>query len=290
MTKKSELIAQYNSKLQENITEIEKIIEELGIAENIPIAQFEKMLTISLNNLTQKWENGRKTLRTLSAYEILPEYPMEVLNISITLDAIINLLDDILDELMTKQERGLYIIELIRILSFINREKLSNELNSKISEYFNKIICIAIPEIAYKDMLKNTDTYAKRLDLAIQCYNCKSTDMDIFMELPLIQLHGNTSEVRDIVRLSRIQRAVGLIRKDYNDLERDRDNETETPLLILSEENNNELKKYIDDMFSYYLDNATNLCEKISDDDLIKIRDKIYKTIDIDTKKMLIVD
>ena len=141
---------------------------------------------------------------------------------------------------------------MIRILAIFNQQEISSKSRLKISEYFNKILCVAIPEIIYKGKIKNTSDFEKRLDYSIGCYDCKSLDMDIFVELPLIKLYDNDREIDDIVSLTRIHRAICLIKKDFRDLEHDIENETETPLIILFGEGKENLKRYMGRMFEHY--------------------------------------
>lgn len=74
---------------------------------------------------------------------------------------------------------------------------------------------------------------------------------DIFFELPLIELYMKDRKIKDIVSLARIHRVLYQIKKDYQDIERDIKNQTETPLVVLFNERTY-LKKYMDAMVSHY--------------------------------------
>lgn len=247
----SEFCRIYSSTTEDNLRAIREIAEEIRISDSISIDQFKNMLDRSSQNLMDKWNSGRKSLRTEIAFEILPEYPSDVLKASLIIDAIINLLDDNLDELMTKEERALYVIELVRIMAIFNHLSITSAARQKIFEYFNKILCIATSEIIYKEKIRASGDFNQQLHNSIQCYNCKCLVTDIFFELPLLELYGDDKRIRDIVSLTRIHRALFQIKKDYKDIERDIENQTETPIVILSKKHSS-IEPYIDTMINHY--------------------------------------
>lgn len=169
-----------------------------------------------------------------------------------TIDAIINLLDDLLDEMMEKEQKAAYILEIVRVLALFNHLKAPPYFQQRIASYFNKCICIVIPEIVYKDKIKAATGFEERLGYSVQCYDAKSLVMDIFMELPLVELFGDDKRVEDLVALARTHRAIALIKKDYNDLAHDQKNQTETPLVLLSREGEEKLRMYLNALMKHY--------------------------------------
>ena len=151
MNKMSILIDRYLSTINININKLKLILYNLHINDSNNTAQFKNILDQSANNLTIKWKNNQKTLRTKIAFEIIHDYPENILNISLCIDAMINLIDDIYDELLTKSDMNLYIVEIIRNLAIFNQMILSDIKRKKISDYFHKILCIAILESLYKE-------------------------------------------------------------------------------------------------------------------------------------------
>lgn len=246
----------YISTVDKNLQSMKKIIEDIHVSDSIPACKLNEMLNASSCNLTDKWKSSRKSLRTEIALKTIPEYPPNALQVSLIIDSMINLLDDSLDELMTKQQRALYVIELVRTLAVFNQYEISKESRKKISEYFNKILVIAITEILYEEKIKASDEFRERLDFSIQCYDCKCLVTDIFFELPLIELYGNDEAVKGIISLARIHRALFQVIKDSRDLERDIKNQTETPVVILFNEDEI-LDKYLDAMIEHYLKEST---------------------------------
>jgi hypothetical protein len=110
---------------------MEKIINDIKLSDSIPIIQLKEILGKSSQNLTDKWTSGRKSLRTEIAIKVIPNYPSKALQTALTIDSIVNLIDDNLDDLMSKQERTLYTIELVRNLANFNQQEISNESRKK---------------------------------------------------------------------------------------------------------------------------------------------------------------
>ena len=203
-----------------------------------------------------KWKEGRKVLRTNVSRTIIQDYPQKVLRPSIIIDAMINLLDDILDEKMDKMEKGLYIIELLRINSLLLKDKLNEKQQEALSKYYNKLLCIAIPELIYNGKIKSSKDIQEIIRFTTQCYDCKSMDMDIFLELPLIEMGYDDIEIKEVVDLSRIHRALVFIKKDIGDIDHDLKNETETPILIIK--NHNNYKNIVSEILNNYMIKANN--------------------------------
>ena len=67
-----------------------------------------------------------------------------------------------------------------------------------------------------------------------------------------MELFGENDYVNELVKYARIHRAVSLIMKDYADLVHDKNNHTETPLVLLSSEGDDVLQNYMKAMFHHY--------------------------------------
>ncbi|MCK4702805.1 hypothetical protein KAT55_05560, partial [Candidatus Bathyarchaeota archaeon] len=173
------LIERYLSMVELNLSDIDDTVHE-----NDDQTPLEQMIRRAAGNLTEKWRRGRKTLRTEVAYRALRGYPDSTLNTSLTLDAMINLLDDIYDEALGKEEMALYIVELIRTIANMNHLVEDRE-RTAMEQYFNKILVIAFSEMHYRTRIKESVSYEEKLSSVIKCYEVKSTDMDVFIELPL---------------------------------------------------------------------------------------------------------
>ncbi len=241
----------YLATIEDNLRSVDRILAQLGIAD-IPLEQFQGILFQASQSLTQRWRTGRKTVRTQIARMLIPDYPRDVLELSLAVDAIINLLDDLLDELLAEEQKAAYILEFVRVLALFNHLHVPPEYQERIADYFNKCIGIVVAEIVYREKMKATDDFGDRLSYALQCYDAKSLDMDVFMELPLVELLESAQMVDDLVAFTRIHRAVALIRKDFHDLSHDKENHTETPIVLLSYEGREALGRYMEAMIAHY--------------------------------------
>lgn len=90
--------------------------------------------------------------------------------------------------------------------------------------------------------------------------------MDVFMELPLVEMLDSVQMVDDLVAFARIHRAVALIRKDFHDLSHDKENHTETPILLLSYEGQEALEAYMRAMIKHYEARTRNQKPQVADD------------------------
>jgi hypothetical protein len=259
----------YGSSRELNYQDIRTIIQDLKIDNHISHEDFEFFINSSIDNLINKWKSGRKILRTDVARSIINDYPHRMIRPSIILDATINLLDDLFDEKMNKEEKGLYIIELLRINAVLMQENLSKTQDLHISNYYNKLLCIAIPEFLYKEKILNSDNIDDIVLLSMQCYDCKSMDMDIFMELPLSELKYSDEIIKDIVELARIHRALILIRKDIIDIDHDKRMETITPMVILNERE--EFQNIISTIINNYHDRISKISKTPYSDNIMKL-------------------
>ncbi|MFH1445500.1 MAG: hypothetical protein ABIF08_03405 [Nanoarchaeota archaeon] len=200
---------------------------------------FMSIVEQSMEGIINNWVSGKKYTRTLFMGQVMGDmYPQEAVELSLSVDSIINILDDILDENLDKNTNAAYIVEIIRILAVFT-SKLSDETQRKsVENYFNKIISIAIGEQVYKNMIKNENNPEKIIDLITEVYACRSLDMDIFVELPLLEISLSPSDVSRMLVLGRHFRTLNLIKKDIDDIERDRIAETETGVTLSIEKGN----------------------------------------------------
>lgn len=251
----------YESSKSMNYQDIIEIIKELKIDGEIDHNDFAFFINSGIENLIQKWRSGRKILRTNVAKEIIDDYPEKILRSSIIIDASINLLDDLFDEKMDKQEKGLYIIELLRINAILLNEGLNVQQQKYLSMYYNKLLCIAIPEFIYKEKIMNSDYIDDVIRMTMQCYDCKSMDMDIFLELPLSEMDKTSDEIQSTVDMGRIHRALVLMKKDIQDIDHDVSNDTITPMVILHQRD--DFKKTVLTIIDEYLSRTGRLREAL---------------------------
>jgi hypothetical protein len=272
-----EIIQKYVETVNISITSIKKILDGTGNKE-IVNDRLKKIVELSSADLISKWQNKNKILRTNYIYQLIPNYPIEILELSITIDAMVNLLDDIYDETLTKEQKAIIVIELLRLIPFVTKSH-SEKIRLKISEYFNKILTVAITESIYRDLIEGTNDFKEKLKYGIDCYNCKSKDIDLFIELPLLKLGINEKSIRNMIKIFNIHRALSIIFKDLKDINHDYQNQTYTPIMLLAETEKD--LNYLNHIINYYNESLNNLIEE--NDPFIKT---IYENVRKDIQNL----
>lgn len=248
-----DIISLYNDSVYNNLKIIDKIINsDIGLNDPYLMELFNKILQTSKNELIEKWRTGKKYLRTLTAIKAFPNYSSDSLNLSISIDAIINILDDLLDENLEKQAKIFYIVEIIRTLANYHYQKSNEALRHCIGNYFNKCIMIALLEKHFYDLLRNTKENDYIIKYPTYIYDIRSVDIDVFIEIPL--LASNTIQFKDdVLKVARTYRALELIKKDILDVEHDIDNGIDTIFTILWNRKN-DLLSSVSNLTELYLE------------------------------------
>jgi hypothetical protein len=249
----------YFETVNESIDLLIDILEHININNSTYKEELSDVLNASAQNIISKWKNHKKTLRTKVIYDIIPNYPEHLLKKSLLLDATVNILDDIYDETLTKEQTSIYIIELLRILSLFNQEDKFTSYSNEVSNYFNKLLCIATLEKIYKEKIEKSPTFDDVVKYSIECYNSKSMDIDIFIELPLLEMGVDSDRIGELVSLINVYRALYIIFKDISDLEHDKKNDIKTPIVIISETFSEEKSDYIRSLVDHYY-NLSKIC------------------------------
>jgi len=285
-----DIISLYNDSAYNNLKIIDKIINsDIGLNDPYLMELFNKTLQTSKNELIEKWRSGKKYLRTLTVIKAFPDYSLDSLNLSISIDAIINILDDLLDENLEKQAKTFYIVEIIRTLANYHYQKSNKALRHCIGNYFNKCIMIALLEKHFYDLLRNTKENDYILKYPTYIYDIRSLDIDVFIEIPL--LASNTIQFKDdIIKVARTYRALELIKKDILDVEHDVDNGIDTIFTILWNRKN-DLLKSVNNLIELYLNRAGKIkCSKHSNiviDNFILMSENEVNNIRKYTKKYI---
>ncbi len=230
---------------------------------------------LSSKNIANMWKNGQKVCRTKYVMEAMGEnYPTPILEISLVIDAIVNNLDELLDESLPKDKKSLHIFDLSKDIGYISSSnKLNSEQKEMVGTFFrNKIPIVGGGEFYYTELIQGSpDDFT----LWKKYYDSRIIDIDIFMELALNEL-GYKSE--DTIRAARDFRAVNLISKDIRDIEDDVENGIKTPFTIAHQIDSNPkeyakkiAQEYIDDLnkfkikepvLEYTRKNFSKMCEE----------------------------
>jgi len=206
--------------------------------------------------LIEKWSKECKVFRTEYAWKAIPIHPTNTLPLSVLLDAILNILDD----LSNKQNVDVYAIELAKLISLLCLQDNFYKHRNRISEYFQKILCVKGLEAVYYDAIRQSKSFDYKLFFTIKCYSLKSMDVDIFFELPLTDLSLETG-VEWVVKLARMFRAIDMIKRDSEAFYSDFQNQIDTPLVIACRQY--DLNKFIQSMYEHYLSEVLKISKKI---------------------------
>ncbi len=244
----------YRDTVNANLKELAKIIkEDIKIINPAVNSTMEKFVWAGYQNLVAKWFSGRKYLRTAFIKRVLPDYPMIIIPLSVSIDATVNLLDDLLDESLSKDEKGLYLIELIRALATFNNQKINAKTRAKIRNYLNKIISIATIEKIHQELMDNETDTRKIVEIGIETFDCRALDGDIYLELAVDTKYSfNKRDVELLLKKNRTFRALNLIKKDLGDIKHDM--ESNIGGTIVSLYKRGLIKEVVPQLQKHYLD------------------------------------
>ncbi|MEA2003540.1 MAG: hypothetical protein U9O53_01120, partial [archaeon] len=230
-----EIKRKYELSVKNTKLNLNRILEELDIKDPKISKTLSNLIDASSTKLTEKWVSGRKYVRTYFVKKAMANYPEEAFDVSIQLDAIVNILDDLLDEKVDEKEKTLYIVEFLRIFAINNAQEQNPSISKKIAKYFEELICIAVLEDIYYKKIENSSDPDNIIKDLIKVYNCRSNDIDIFVQIPLFEIYGDENEEGEkILKAARLFRAINLIMKDMKDIEHDIEHDSTSAILILS--------------------------------------------------------
>lgn len=270
---KEELMQLHASTVSDNVKYLLEFEKKLSKDSNLNEA-FSNYLTLSSKSFTEKWNAEKKHLRTKYAIQAIPDYPKNITILSVSIDSIINALDDLLDENLTKDEKALYIVEMIRVMSLKSLFNLSKDMAMAISNYFNKILLVAISEAVYTQVFEDEKDIMERFNCGALSYKSRSVDVDIFFDIPLIELGYSKKDIDTIMKAARSFRMVNLARKDLLDFEHDKENQNFN-LLIMLYNDGVRIQNFIDHIY------------KTAKEDLPKSKDKKVAAILTNLESML---
>ena len=269
-------------KEKENIKEM---AEEIGVEESVPMIY--KLYDASFQNTVELWKNEKKVCRTNSVKIAMGnKYPDSVYDLSLTLDSIINNLDDILDNELSEGKKALHLLEAGKNIG--KMMSISSELNKKfmivIESYFNHIIPIICGgEATYTKYLEGSKNESDIIKYCKKYYNSRIIDMDAFIEMPAIESGMSDLEIKKMIKLGRNFRALNLMKKDLIDIPEDTKNNTKTAFTILKSRGL-EVKKYSNRLCEMYLKAIKEI--EFKTNELNEIKQKFYEMAKKDMKEM----
>ena len=283
------LRAIYEKTVEENLKDIKSILKEVRIDNSVIASSYAKILSSSCRNLTEKWLSNRKYIRTLFVKEAFSNfYPEKHTKISLYIDALINILDDLLDEKMDDSVKLLYLVEFSRIFSLYHKRRLARDIQLALWHSFNKLISLAIAEGYYKNFIRKEKDIEKIIKYSVESFGIRSLDIDVFNEIALIDYKTANKKIEKIKKIGRIFRAINIIKKDIEDIEYDTKNNIETIITIMIRKKECDFHKYILSL----LDDCLNKAKKIKSENLTEKKiivpiNNFYSMIERDKKEII---
>jgi len=282
----------YEETAEENLRDIKQILKNNRVEDLDLIQRCDSILFSTPHHVSNKWSCYRKYVRTLFVKEAFSKfYPNKYLEISLYIDALVNILDDLLDEELNKQEKSLYVLELLRDFSLYHRKEIPRTIQNDVFHYFNKLLALAIAERHYINLIKKEESLEKIMNYSIKSFNLRSLDIDIFVE---IALAGNNIKNKmggeKIKKIARIFRAINLIKKDINDIKYDKSHNLETVITIMaSKKKKYNFQRYILNLIDYYSKSGKAIVNSLRKEERLVplVISNFYKMIGKEREKFL---
>lgn len=230
---KKELVNAYLEKANDNLADIRQAFETLGIDHKNYLSKYKKILAQSAEYVSSRWLRGEKYTRTefvLRAFG--PKYPEEVLSISLSMDAMINILDDLLDENLDPEIKKLFVIEYLRVFASYNVMISNLSTNKNVSVYFNKLIMLAVFENEILNEFSQAYSIKKMVPMALKLSLSRAQDIDIFVQLATEKMKISNNKKDQLMRSARHFRAMNILKKDILDIEHDNKNGQKTLVTV----------------------------------------------------------
>ncbi|MBD3363226.1 hypothetical protein GF362_05890 [Candidatus Dojkabacteria bacterium] len=260
----SQVVSFYRQSISQNLKIIKKILKTFEIDDEPITTTSQDILTDSSKLISSKWLEERKYLRSNFILEGFGElYPTSILQLSVNIDAMINILDDLLDENINNEIKTLYIFEFLRIFSIYSYKSKKIEINDLMGNYINKLITLAVSESYYLKQIKNNLDLEYVMQASIKTLTLRSLDIDVFVELVMQTLGIYDKNEFNIIRMSsRLFRAVNILKKDIDDIDYDIKNEQETLVTYIKLTSKFNYCDYVTNLCEYYIKQMDNLSEK----------------------------
>lgn len=245
MNYRKEIVQLYDSSLSKNLRDIERILKDRQIYTHKLFSDYKKLLTSSSKHVTNKWNKGDKYIRTeymLEAFSIY--YPRKFLELSIMVDAMINILDDLLDMDLDKKNKTIYILEYLRVFSLYSLNRPGRTIQKNMAVYFNKLISLAIAESQYLRLISKEKSLENIIKHSIDLLLTRSLDIDIFVEIATSDINDKR-ETEYIKDSARTFRAFNILKKDVFDIEHDKRQGQETLVTYMFDSKKQLFEDYI---------------------------------------------
>lgn len=281
-------IKTYQKSKEKNLLDIKKILKNRKIT-NPDISIYNTFFEKSIFFITNKWQSGKKYSRTFFIQNIFQKkYPQKYTELSLSIDAMVNILDDLYDENLNSQEKGIYVLEFLRIFS-IYSNKTNIKVDKFLSNYINKLITLAVAENFYQEKIKLENNLDIIINDSADLLICRGMDIDIFVQIALLDKKLKDNLKKEIENIGRIFRAINILKKDINDIDYDKKNNMETVVTIILEKKEINFQEYVNKLIENlfikqkaYIDNILK-----KDKSFLSVINNFQKAFDENKKEIL---
>jgi hypothetical protein len=218
-------------------------MREQALADEVPVDATAKLAAL-LEQVVTDWESGRKSLRAVPVLTVYQNHLDEPVSDDIKclltgLDALINVLDDIVDtpDAPTKLRIRLAFNAAIAPPLFWRHVPPvhTDELGDLLMQYLVEVFQIPLVENKLLDRFQAADSRRQRLQTARELYAYRARVIGAFAKIPAVVHDVDAETTSRIVGDLCAFRARQLLFKDIHDVERDVRDDDETPVSWLLE-------------------------------------------------------
>lgn len=244
----------YKKSTDKNLKYIKSIIEKnLGKDGSELFLMCKEVLNASSENIVQKWISGRKYARTFFVQKAFSEfYPKKYLELSLLVDATVNMLDDLADEEIDKNQKILYIVEILRVISLYDLSNPGKEILENTGHYFNKLIVVPAIEQAYGKKISTEKQKEKIIKYSADLLLYRGGDIDIFNEIALSG-ERNKKAAEKIKKIGRIFRAANIFKKDVDDISYDQQAGLDSVVISMTQRKDFDFSEYTKGVLEFLL-------------------------------------
>ncbi len=249
---KDKLIKEYKKTVKDSLNDLGIIFKrEAKEFSFLKESAFKKIFLRSASLITNKWKSKKKYIRTSLVLEAFGDlYPLDVLEVSLLTDSMVNILDDLIDEPLSKEEKTVYVLEFLRVFS-LHADLFPKEISRSLRTYIEELIALAVAEDKLQNYFKSGKLdYGEFLKNSFSLFNFRAMDIDIFIDLASYKKRSLRNSLK-LKKISRIFRALTIVKKDLNDIDHDKKNNLNNLFLIVGS-NNVKIKGYLSDLLNLF--------------------------------------
>ncbi|MFC1649314.1 hypothetical protein ACFL2C_01195 [Patescibacteria group bacterium] len=284
---KIKIVSKYKKSVYKNTADIKSILVNDGLYTKDILRNYERILTKTSETIVSKWKRNEKYVRTEFVLKAFAEfYPEIYFELSIQIDAMINILDDLLDEKLDHNSKITYVLEYLRVFSIYCLNHPKKEIQLNMSNYFNKLITLAIAEPGYIDIVSTQKDMNKIVSLSIELLMLRSHDVDIFVQIAASGCKD--IDYSSVKKSFGIYRALNILKKDIVDIDHDKKNKQSTMIThMLGRKNEYDFKDYVTQTLSIFeLEFAKSLSkQKNSNKQTLLVLSRLEKMFKAETEQ-----